>query len=214
MSLRPELVAKAQKQGVTVLTTYGMTEMSSQVCTGVPFFDSTGVTSGSLLKYRLLTVADNGEIMVKGHTLAMGYYYRGHLTPLVDSLGWFHTGDRGEWYGDQIVIKGRADNMMISGGENIYPEEIEQVLMGLPEVIQAVVVAINSKEFGQRPVAYVQTESGELDELFTKQQLEGRIARFKIPDKISLFPASDVYSGIKVNRQLFQRLADQQNSIE
>ncbi len=208
----PGLVKKAQSQGVRVLTTYGMTEMSSQVCTGEPVFNKTTVSSGSVLSYRELRLAADGEILVKGKPLALGYYKEGSLIPFVDNEGWYHTGDRGEWFAGQLLVKGRMDNMMISGGENIHPEEIEQALMGLPEIIQAVVVAVGNKEFGQRPIAYVQTTSGLLDELFTKHQLEGKIAKFKIPDRVLLFPESDVYSGIKVNRRLFQQLADKQFS--
>lgn len=206
----PALVEQARAQGVRVLTTYGMTEMSSQVCTGEPVLHGATVSSGQLLAGRELRLAADGEILVRGKPLAPGYWRQGQLQPLVSQDGWYSTGDRGEWYQGQLLVRGRIDHMMISGGENIYPEEIEQALISLPEIVQAVVVAVSSGEFGQRPVAYVQTESGRLDELFTKRQLAGKMAKFKIPDRILLFPDGDTYSGIKVNRRLFQQLANRQ----
>ena len=71
------LVKLAQAQGVRVLTTYGMTEMSSQVCTGVPVFAGATVSSGAVLPYRQVRLAEDGEILVKGKTLALGYYRQG-----------------------------------------------------------------------------------------------------------------------------------------
>lgn len=204
-----ELVAKLRHQGVRVITTYGMTEMSSQICTGEPQDSSSLMTSGSVLTYREVMINKRGEILVRGKTLAMGYYRDGYLRPFTDALGWYHTGDKGQWYGNHIVIKGRSDNMIISGGENIHPEEIEQVLLELADIVEAVVLAANSLAFGQVPVAYVQTASGVLDESFIKQLLASRMVGFKIPRFIKLFPPVNVYSGIKANRRLFQRLLDE-----
>ncbi|WP_067520201.1 o-succinylbenzoate--CoA ligase [Endozoicomonas ascidiicola] len=203
----PALVAKAREQGVNLLTTYGMTEMASQICTGEPEFVHGGVTSGRILPYRKLTLSDDNEILVSGETLAQGYFESGEVTPLIDQSGWFHTGDKGEWCGEQIKINGRIDNMMISGGENIHPEEIEQALLMLPNIVQAVVVAVEHTEFGHRPLAYVQTVDGKLNESEVKTLLTGALAKFKIPEHIRLFPDTVSNSGIKVNRKEFQRLA-------
>ncbi|MDP0590057.1 MAG: o-succinylbenzoate--CoA ligase [Candidatus Endonucleobacter bathymodioli] len=205
-----DLVKKAQRNGVRVITTYGLTEMSSQVCAGTPQFVGASVSSGSILKYRELMFNNKGDIMVRGKTLAMGYYRNGYLQKITDNQGWYHTGDKGQWYGDQILIKGRSDNMIVFKGENIHPEEIEQVLMELPGIVQAVVVGVDSVEFGQIPIAYVQSRNGTLDELVIKQQLVRRIAHFKIPFSIVLFPEIDTSSGIKLSRRLFQKFAEKQ----
>ena len=204
----PVLVDKALKQRVKLMTTYGMTEMASQVCTGAPEFISTGVTSGEVLPDREVSIAEDGEILVRGKPLALGYFDNGQLQPVTDSQGWYHTSDKGRWHKKQLKVSGRIDNLFISGGENIHPEEIEQALLMLPEVVQAVVVVKNSEEFGQRPVAYVQIEEGKVDEAFTKKRLEGKIPRFKIPDRIRPFPHNMVNTGIKVNRRFFQQLND------
>ncbi len=202
----PVLVKAAQAQGITVLTTYGMTEMASQICTGEPQFTDRGVTSGHVLPWREVALSDQGEILVRGKTLAKGYYAHGDLSPLADTDGWFHTGDKGLWLNGQIQLCGRMDNMMISGGENIHPEEIEQALLTLPNIIQAVVVAKTDDEFGQRPVAYIQTVDGTLDEVLIKQQLTATIAKFKMPAHIRLFPEVVTESGIKPDRRFFQSL--------
>lgn len=204
----PRLVAEAEGLGVTVLTTYGMTEMTSQVCTGKPLFTRSGVTSGAVLPWREVRLSQEGEILVRGATLAMGYYDNGEVTALTDASGWFHTGDLGRWVEGQIQISGRMDNMLISGGENIHPEEIEQALLTLPDIVQAVLVSMADPEFGQRPVAYVQTVDGTLDESFTKQRLAGKMAKFKVPVHIRLFPEQVAESGIKINRRFFQALLE------
>ena len=202
----PGLVKAARDQGITVLTTYGMTEMASQICTGEPQFTDRGVTSGHVLPWREVALSGQGEILVRGKTLAKGYYANGDISPLPSADGWFHTGDKGRWFNDQIQLCGRIDNMMISGGENIHPEEIEQALLTLPNIIQAVVVAKTDDEFGQRPVAYVQTFDGTLDEALIKQHLVAMMARFKVPAHIRLFPETVTESGIKPNRRFFQAL--------
>ncbi len=202
----PRLVKAARDQGITVLTTYGMTEMASQICTGEPHFTDSGVTSGVVLPWREVALSDQGEILVRGKTLAKGYFTNGELAPLAGADGWFHTGDKGLWCNDQIQLCGRMDNMMISGGENIHPEEIEQALLTLNNIVQAVVVAKTDDEFGQRPVAYVQTLDGTLDEASIRQHLAGMMAKFKVPVHIRLFPESITEPGIKPNRRFFQAL--------
>ncbi|WP_257285297.1 o-succinylbenzoate--CoA ligase [Endozoicomonas sp. SESOKO1] len=204
----PRLVHEVKEQGVTVLTTYGMTEMTSQVCTGEPLFTGSGVTSGTVLPWREVRLTEEGEIQVRGETLAKGYFQNGEVTPLSGPRGWFCTGDKGRWYGEQLQVDGRMDNMLISGGENIHPEEIEQALLGFPEIIQAVVVSMTDPEYGHRPVAYVQTVDGTLNEPFTKERLAGKIAKFKIPVHIRLFPEQIAESGIKINRRFFQALLE------
>ena len=202
----PDLVERAKRQGICVLTTYGMTEMASQVCTGEPVFVNGCVTSGAPLPDREMLLADNGEILVRGATLALGYFDRGVLHNLLSDDGWFHTRDTGEWHQNQIKVLGRLDNMMVSGGENIHPEEIEQALTALSGIIQAVVVPYRNAEFGQRPVAFVQTVDGKLNEKQLKCSLTDRLSRFKIPEQILLFPDGIVETGVKVNRNAFKKL--------
>ena len=68
----------------------------------------------------------NEEVWLKGAGLAMGYWRNGCVDPLTNAEGWFQTKDKGQWLDNELVIQGRLDNMFISGGENIQPEEIEK----------------------------------------------------------------------------------------
>ena len=131
-----KLVEDVRSQGVRVLTTYGMTEMSSQVCTGIPEFSGAGVTSGEVLPYRQLRLSGDNEILVRGETLSAGYFDQGRIKSIVDSDGWYHTGDLGSLESGQLKVIGRIDNMLISGGENIHPEEIEQALLAIDDILQ------------------------------------------------------------------------------
>ncbi|MRI34727.1 o-succinylbenzoate--CoA ligase [Endozoicomonas sp. OPT23] len=202
-----EVVSIVENQGVQLLTTYGLTEMSSQVTTGKPCFMNAGVTSGKPLPYRELAINEADEICVRGETLAAGYYSDGSLSSLLATDGWFHTGDLGCWYQGNLKVTGRRDNMMISGGENIHPEEIEQALLSLDGIVQAVVVSIAHQEYGSRPYAFVETENDRFDPLFTKRMLAGNIGRLKVPDVIRLLPAEYSGIGIKPDRRLLQALA-------
>ncbi|MGI9275559.1 MAG: o-succinylbenzoate--CoA ligase [Endozoicomonas sp.] len=206
----PTLVRKVQDAGVRILTTYGMTEMSSQVCTGEPEFIGSGVTSGEVLPHCEVTIGSSGEILVCGQSLCLGYFYQGAVRSVSDKSGWYHTGDKGEWVGNQLKVTGRLDNMFISGGENIHPEEIEQALLSIEGVEQAVVVAGHDEKFGQRPFAFIQYSEGEFEEDVIKQRLKPWLPRFKIPDSIKLLPPSVFRNTLKPDRQYLQELINKQ----
>ena len=138
-----------------------------------------------------------------------GYFRDGAVQPAVDAAGWFHTKDRGSIDADgYLTVLGRMDNMFISGGENIYPEEIESALLEIPEIKQAIVVAISDSEFGQRPVAFLDSDEIEVDGIV--EFLEQRLAKYKIPVRFLPWPVKEVGTGIKASRK---RLADMANSL-
>lgn len=194
---------KSRELGLPLFTTYGSSEMSSQITTtsgkGV-FADN---NSGQLLAGRELMIADDGEILVRGEVLCRGYLVNGVFEDCVDEDSWFHTNDIGRLNeGGDLFVRGRKDLMFISGGENIFPEEIESALESHPSVLRAVVVARECGEFGQRPVAFIKFAGGELcfDEL--KAFLSDRIAGFKIPDVVYPWPDS-LEDNIKIPRSYF-----------
>ena len=208
----PALVRQTRDAGVGILTTYGMTEMSSQVCTGEPEFIGSGVTSGEVLPHSEVMIDHSGEILVRGQSLCLGYFCDGAVRPVSDESGWYHTGDKGEWVGDQLRVAGRLDNMFISGGENIHPEEIEQALLSIEGVEQAVVIAGHDDQFGQRPFAFIQYPEGEFVEDVIKQKLEACLPRFKIPDSIELLPPSVIRNTLKPDRKYLQELINKQTA--
>lgn len=197
--LPASLISNARLSGFSVYATYGLTEMASQVTTTSGSPDEP-ISAGRPLEHRELKVAKDGEILVRGATLCRGYWRNGKIENVVDKDGWFHTKDIGEKTEDgSLSITGRMDNMFISGGENIYPEEIERCLLDLPGVRQAIVVAVPDPEFGHRPVAVVE---GNWD-LFrlTSEGMSLNLPKFKIPEVVYPWPKEIEPLGIKPDRQ-------------
>jgi O-succinylbenzoic acid--CoA ligase len=205
-----ETVRGAVENHWPVLTTYGLSEMASQVTTTGPSTSGEQLgTSGRTLAGRELKVADTGEILVRGDTLFRGYVSGSELRCPLDSAGWFHTGDLGRLDGEgNLTVVGRMDNMFVSGGENIYPEEIEARLLEIDAVRQAVVVAVPDAQFGWRPVAWIDAEDLQPDEW--RERLEAYLPRFKLPDRFLPWPHEHVSEGIKVDRRRMAELALEQ----
>lgn len=207
-----DLPARAAEDGWPVYSSYGLTEMASQVATTTrPVTASSPRTVGPALRHRELRLADDGEILVRGQTRFAGYWRKDQsLETPFDDDGWFATGDLGEWdpTGGLSVI-GRKDNRFFSGGENIHPEEIERVLGALPGVNEAVVIPVEDSEFGRRPVAVIWADDP-IDELSgLAEQLAPILPRFKIPDRFLPWPAS-LRGTVKPDRVALARWARDQ----
>ncbi len=206
--VRESLIRKAKEYDLPIYTTYGCTEMASQITTTRPNDTiSHLLTSGRLLPYRELSISKDGEIMVKGKTLFKGYAYKDKLVLPFVKDGWFKTGDLGYLDKDgYLTVYGRKDNMFISGGENIQPEEIEQRLTQIEGVIDAVVVPVEDEQWGQRPVAFVYKE-GEISESQIKNELEKVLPKYKIPDRVFFLPKNIYEKGLKLNREYLKGMA-------
>jgi O-succinylbenzoic acid--CoA ligase len=199
------LVDEALSRGLPIHTSYGLTEMASQVTTTPPGAPPEALrTAGRVLPEREVLISQEGEILVRGATLFAGYVEDGKLDLPLDTDGWFHTGDLGE--SDEngyLRVLGRKDNLFVSGGENIQPEEIEEALSALPGVEAAVVVPVDDPEFGQRPAAFVRMEHGNTVDFAL--ELEQVLPRFKIP--IAFYAWPEEGGGMKVNRVTFRERA-------
>lgn len=194
------LMAQACERGFTALLTYGMTETASQIITGVERLRG----KQPHIEWRI----HGGQLHVKGASLFEGYYHRGTLTLPIDAHGYFSTRDTARIQHDELVITGRSDNLFISGGENIQPEEIEQLLLHHPVVEQAIVVPVDDAEFGQRPVAVVKCRSP-LPEIDLAHWLAPKIAGFKKPIAYLNWP-DDANTGLKPSRKRLQTYAAKQ----
>lgn len=200
-SIPAELVREATEQGITTFSGYGMTEMASTICA---VQDEVG-NVGKPLEEREVQIVDN-EIWVKGQCLALGYWQKsGEIQSLTNEEGWLQTKDLGYWNEKgHLIVKGRLDNMFISGGENIQPEEVEKVLFRSGLVKQVFVVPITDIEFGERPVAMV-----EFLEPFSAQAVENlrnfarlHLEKFKQPiHYLSLDAEYFQQGGIKISRK-------------
>ncbi|MFO8004979.1 AMP-binding protein [Thioalkalivibrio sp.] len=193
----PTILAAARQRGLPVWTTYGLTEMSSQVIT------QGADGRGHLLPYRECRIAEDGEILVRGDTLFLGYLEDGGLTRPVDGAGWFHTRDLGYWDGITFEWHGRSDHQFISGGENVQPERIEAVLRRHPAIAQAVVVPRADAEFGQRPVAFLDAV-GEIQQDALRSWLRQHLSPWELPVAIHPLPRSE---GMKIRRADLVELA-------
>lgn len=201
-AIPPALVEAAHRRGLPIHTTYGLTEMVSQVTTTPPQATRDQLaSSGRVLPHRALRIAEDGEIWVNGAVRFKGYV-TGHVTEQpFDADGWFATHDLGGLDADGYLhVTGRKDNQFISGGENIQPEAIERALVACPGVTRAVVVPVPDAEFGQRPVAFVQAVSAVAPApAALRLALEATLPRFMIPQAFYDWPA-DAEAGMKVAR--------------
>ncbi|TFG95524.1 MAG: o-succinylbenzoate--CoA ligase [Calditrichales bacterium] len=203
----PALIRQGIAAGLPLFISYGSTEMASQITTTAPGEAAiTPHSSGKVLPYREIKIGAEGEILVRGETLSPGYVKTGEISDIRDAQGWFHTGDTGRIdKADNLTVLGRRDNMFISGGENIYPEEIETALMSLDVVQECCVVDISDAEFGALPVAFLRLRDKGADWSDIQRQLALILPRFKIPKGIMPWP--QVQAGLKPDRKKFRELA-------
>lgn len=196
----PSLLRVARKLGLPARTSYACSEMASTICLTGPIDQKLKV-----LPHRQLMIGRHDEILVKGRPLFLGYWQDGEIEPAVDKAGWYHTGDTGSLDDGILQVTGRLDNMFISGGENIHPEQIERCLLAQPGVSEAVVVPVTDHDFGERPFAFVHADPLEPDKLLIA--LEEELPRYMLPIGFAPLPPRDT---LKANRQALRRLAEEQ----
>jgi O-succinylbenzoic acid--CoA ligase len=195
--LPKHLLEECVKKNVPVYQTYGMTETASQVVTLSP--EDSLVKLGSAgkplfpvqlkIKNSLDTEAkplESGEIFIKGPNVTIGYLNRPSVTKEKIQNGWLATGDIGYLDKDGFLfVQDRRSDLIISGGENIYPAEVEGILQSHDQVLEAGVIGIEDHVWGQVPVAVVVKKTG--TSLSVEQLLEfciGKLAKYKVPKKI------------------------------
>jgi fatty-acyl-CoA synthase len=132
-------------------------------------------------------VGEHGEICCRGYNVMKGYYKNEEATAkAIDKDGWLHSGDLGMKTEDGFYrITGRIKDMIIRGGENIYPREIENFLFRMPEIEAVEVVGVPSPKYGEQVGAFIKLKAGKsLCEEAISGFCRGQIARYKIPKYI------------------------------
>ncbi len=163
------LLARAQDAGIDVASSYGMTEACSQIA-----------TDGWPLLGLSLALSDEGEVLVRGKMVAAG---------ALAGDGWLHTGDLGRFDGDgRLVIEGRLADTIVSGGENVAPLEVENVLLEHPAVADVAVFGRSDEEWGERVVAQVVAAQA-VEPAALRAHCAGRLAAFKVPKTFELVNA-------------------------
>lgn len=136
---------------------------------------------------KLLPAGEVGELVMRGPNIMQGYWNRPEATEEAFSGGWFHSGDLAymDEDGDLFIVERKKD-MFISGGENVYPAEVENVIFELPQVSEAAVIGIKDPKWGEVGKAVVVLKPGrQLTEAQVIAHLKARLAKYKIPKSVS-----------------------------
>ncbi|MDC5698256.1 AMP-binding protein [Intrasporangium calvum] len=193
-----ELMKQLIASGIEEMTIcYGMTEtspVSTQNRTDDTFEQKTG-TVGRVHPHLEIKIVDPatgetvkrgqaGEFMTKGYSVMLGYWEQPDKTAEAVEDGWMHTGDLGVMHDDGYVeITGRIKDMVIRGGENVYPREIEEFLYTHPDILDAQVIGVPDEKYGEELCAWVRMKEGA--EPLTAEALRefctGQLAHYKIP---------------------------------
>lgn len=217
------LLHELTEKEFNLFQTYGMTETCSQVVTLSPGKAATKIGSVGLpllhtdIKLEGADESGIGEILVKGPTVTKGYWGLPEVTSKAYVDGWFKTGDMG--YLDQedyLYIKDRRSDLIISGGENIYPAEIESVLLSHANVEQVAVVGVNSNKWGQSPVACIVLSDKVLEmELLEVELIDlcrEKLASYKHPVRFHFMSSLPMTSSMKIKRHELKTLLESEQS--
>ncbi|GMA44334.1 hypothetical protein GCM10025853_17910 [Tetragenococcus halophilus subsp. halophilus DSM 20339] len=186
------VLEQARKKEVPVFQSYGLTETSSQIVTLSPQDALRKIGSaGKPLVPAQLKIHDPstrgvGEIYVKGPMVTKGYFNNPTADQKAFQTDWLKTGDLG--YLDEegfLYVVDRRNDLIISGGENIYPSEIESVVSELTGVQEVGVTNRSDDQWGEVPVAFIVKDTQNvLDEEMVQTYLKSRLASYKVPKKI------------------------------
>ncbi|MEY2425538.1 MAG: HIP---CoA ligase [Actinomycetota bacterium] len=187
----------------TIVTGYGLTESTGVVAMCRPEDDAETIatTSGRAIPDVEVRIAESGEILVRGYNVMRGYFENPQATAeAIDVEGWLHTGDIGTM--DErgyLKITDRLKDMFIVGGFNAYPAEIENTLLGHPQIAQAAVVGAPDARMGEVGVAFVvprANESPEPDAVIAWAR--DRMANYKVPRRVIVVDALPLNASGKV----------------
>ncbi|NUM46637.1 MAG: o-succinylbenzoate--CoA ligase, partial [Anaerolineales bacterium] len=203
----PDLLAQAFAAGWLLAVTYGLTEACSQVATmGVGEARGKAGSVGKPLMFTEVRIVggqagslhSEGEIVVRGPGVMRGYYRNEEATDLALREGWLWTGDVGylDAEGDLWIVDRRGD-LIVTGGENVAPTEVERVLLAFPGVREACVVGVTDAEWCQRVVAVI---VGEVDREALIRHCRGHLAGYKIPREVRFVDALPQTASGKVKR--------------
>jgi fatty-acyl-CoA synthase len=179
------LLARWQERGVAIVQGYGLTEAAPNVLC-LPPEDAVRKAGWAGKPYPFVDVrlSPEGELHVRGPNVFAGYWRNPEATAAAFDDGWLRTGDVAERDEEgNYRIRGRFKDMYISGGENVYPAEVEAVLHEHPAVVDAAVVGVPDERWGESGVAFVVTRA-ELTAEELRDWCGDRLARYKVPRDI------------------------------
>jgi acyl-CoA synthetase (AMP-forming)/AMP-acid ligase II len=182
--------------GIGVLQVYGLTESCGPACVmdSEHALTRPGSTGKAFFHTEVAVVDEDGvpcppgvagEVVVRGPHIMREYWHRPEATKETLRNGWLHTGDIAVMDEAGFVsIQDRIKDMIISGGENVYPAEIEGVLMTHPDIVEAAVIGVPSEKWGESPLAVVVRKSDTLDAAAVLAFCRGKLAGYKRPQAV------------------------------
>ncbi len=191
----------AETAGVEVLERYGMTETLMTLSNPYDGERRPGTVGFPFPGVEAEVGEGGGEVLVRGPAVFSGYWERPRATSESFAGGWFHTGDLGVVEDGYVRLLGRSTEVIISGGFNVYPAEVEDVLLGHPSVIEVAVTGVPSTEWGETVCAWVVPDGVaplDVDELLA--YAAQRLAPYKRPRRVRLVDALPRNSMGKVRR--------------
>ncbi len=191
------LVKQYHETGIVLQQGFGMSEAAPSIATldKSLALEKAGSIGRALMHLEAQVVDDDmhdvstgdvGELVIRGPNLLQGYWNRPEVTKEVFTGGWFHTGDLARMDEDgELYIVDRKKDMFISGGENVYPAEVENAIYELPQISEAAVIGVEDDKWGEVGRAVVALKEGHS---FTAEMiidhLKGRLAKYKIPKSV------------------------------
>jgi fatty-acyl-CoA synthase len=202
---------------------YGLTEGSPVITQTLPADDMQRRTEtvGQVMPHIEMKIVDpetnlihesgqQGELCCRGYNVMKGYFNMQEATAkAIDSDGWLHSGDLGIIdKSGYLAITGRYKDMIIRGGENIYPREIEEYLFGLDGVVDVQVVGVPSKKYGEEVGAFIiKKDSVDLTPEDVRDFCRGQISRFKIPKHITFVEGYPMTASGKIQKYILQEMS-------
>lgn len=218
-----EVMTKMHMREVTIA--YGLTESSpvmTQTRTEDPIEVKVGTVGRELPGIEVkvahpdtgeeMPVGQQGEMCCRGYNIMRGYYKNPEATAaIIDKEGWLHSGDLGVKDSDgNYRITGRIKDMIIRGGENIYPREIEEFLYQMPEVKDVQVAGVPSPKYGEEVGAFIILHEGvSISEEDVKDYCRGKISRFKIPKYIFFMKEYPMTASGKIQKYKLRELSSE-----
>ena len=193
MHCREMTIAYGQTEASPAVTMSGTEdELELRVATVGRALPNTEVKIVSPSNDEIVDAGEQGELCTRGYLVMKGYDDEPEATSrAIDAEGWLHTGDLAVMRPDGCFhIRGRLKEMIIRGGENIYPREIEEFLHGHPKIADVYVVGLPDERLGETVLAWIRLKSGEsMTEEDVRDYCRGKIAHFKIPQYVRFVDA-------------------------
>ena len=190
------LIEAYQEMGIDIHQVYGLTETCGPACVTTPedAIRKAGSTGKAFFHTDVKVVRPDGsvcdteeagEVLVRGDHIMTGYWNRPDATAESIKDGWLYTGDIATVDDEGFIwIQDRLKDMIISGGENVYPAEIENIILGHPGVADVAVIGVPSDKWGETGLAVVVKKDAALTESDIIAHCDGKLARFKMPSGI------------------------------